>query len=200
MLYNTRVAERREKPHILRSDRLLNWSVLRFVPQWMTPNKITVVRFICVPGVAFPLLSHSDLWGGILFAFAAFTDALDGARARVEDEVTSWGKVADPLADKLLIGTVAVILVVHYIGVWVAGAVIGIDLILVVRALFMLSQKKKVEANRAGKAKMLFQSVALVSLFIYIVSSIPLFLVIATYLLYVAIVFAVVSLILYASA
>jgi len=200
MLYNTRVAERREKPHILRTDRLLNWSVLRFVPQWMTPNKITVVRFICVPVVAFLLLSHSYLWGGILFAFAAFTDALDGARARVEDEVTSWGKVADPLADKLLIGTVAVILVVHYIGVWVAVAVIGIDLILVVRALFMLSQKKKVEANRAGKAKMLFQSVALVSLFIYIVSSIPLFLVIATYLLYVAIVFAVVSLILYASA
>ncbi len=194
------MAKRKEKPHILRTDRLLNWSVLRFVPQWMTPNKITVVRFICVPVVAFLLLSHSYLWGGILFAFAAFTDALDGARARVEDEVTSWGKVADPLADKLLIGTVAVILVVHYIGVWVAAAVIGIDLVLVIRALFMLSRKKKVEANRAGKTKMLLQSVALVSLFIYILSDVALFLVIATYLLYAAIVFAVISLILYASA
>jgi len=189
----------KEKPRVLITDRLLDWTILRFFPDSVTPNRITSFRFVCVPIVIALLLDRNYAWGGIVFVVAAFSDALDGARARTRNQVTEWGKVADPFADKLLIGSVAVILVAHYVSVWIAVAMLGIDALIGGRALFLLSQGKSVEAKRAGKIKMLLQSTALIFLFIYIVWGIPVFLTLATYTLGAAIIFAALSLAAYSS-
>ena len=65
----------------------------------------------------------------------SFTDALDGAMARTRNQVTNLGKMLDPLADKILICTVAYILVLKYLDVYTAWVVIILELIIIVAAL-----------------------------------------------------------------
>ena len=70
------------------------------------PNALTMLRILAVPVVVVALLGeipNGDLWAGIVFAIAAFTDGLDGYIARRNDDITTFGKLMDPLADKLLI-------------------------------------------------------------------------------------------------
>ena len=70
------------------------------------PNLLTVVRILLVPVVVVALLAetpNADMLAAIVFAVAAFTDGLDGYIARSRGSVTTFGKLMDPLADKLLI-------------------------------------------------------------------------------------------------
>lgn len=138
----------------------------------------------------------------LLFAFAALTDAIDGAMARTRNQITQWGKIADPFADKLLIGTVLIVLMANYVNTLVVWVMVFIELCIVARSLLYIASGRsaQVEANRVGKVKMIMQSVALMSLFVYILSGIPTFLVIAMYTLYLAIAFAIASLVFYVSA
>ncbi len=78
------------------------------------PNKITITRICLVPVFAVFALAKfpgSDLIATLLFLVASFSDFLDGYLARSRGEVTSFGKFADPLADKMLICTALVALV-----------------------------------------------------------------------------------------
>lgn len=77
------------------------------------PNALTIARFAAIPVFAWLYLGAGDgpAWGaGIFFAAAAFTDQLDGFLARRWHVESSFGKVADPLADRLMIGTAVVLL------------------------------------------------------------------------------------------
>ena len=77
------------------------------------PNALTIVRFAAIPIFAWLYLEAGDgpAWGaGIFFAVAAFTDQLDGFLARRWHVESSFGKVADPLADRLMIGTAIVLM------------------------------------------------------------------------------------------
>jgi CDP-diacylglycerol--glycerol-3-phosphate 3-phosphatidyltransferase len=77
------------------------------------PNALTIARFAAIPVFAWLYLEAGDgpAWGaGIFFAAAAFTDQLDGFLARRWHVESSFGKVADPLADRLMIGTAVVLL------------------------------------------------------------------------------------------
>ena len=70
------------------------------------PNLLTVVRILLVPVIVVALLEgtpNADLLAAVVFAVAAFTDGLDGYIARWRGSVTTFGKLMDPLADKLLI-------------------------------------------------------------------------------------------------
>ncbi len=61
----------------------------------------------------------------------AATDFLDGHLARKRDEATRWGRILDPLADKIAIGTIAIALVVSRgLSPWLAGAIVGRDLVI----------------------------------------------------------------------
>jgi CDP-diacylglycerol--glycerol-3-phosphate 3-phosphatidyltransferase len=181
-------------PYLQIADDFLKYTVLRLIPQSVTPNAITTVRFICVPIVIFLLLSDNYVWGAVVFALAAFTDALDGAMARTRGQITRWGKVADPFADKLLISSTAVILVTRFVDLKVAVIIISIELLLIARAIYRHMTKKNAGANAMGKVKMVIQSVALVTLFLYAISGSPLYLMLATWGLLLAIFFAVASL------
>ncbi len=63
-------------------DRILEKTVLKLVPGFVTPNHITIFRYATIPFVAYFLWYDKILIGGLLFSFSAFTDALDGALAR----------------------------------------------------------------------------------------------------------------------
>lgn len=67
------------------------------------PNKLTVFRIISVPFVIFLLLVDSYLPALALFLFASITDFVDGYLARKRDQISPFGKFADPIADKLLV-------------------------------------------------------------------------------------------------
>ena len=72
-----------------------------------TPNKLTVLRIILVPILVAVLLldfiPHRLLIALVIFAIASITDYFDGKLARKNGMITSFGKFADPLADKILV-------------------------------------------------------------------------------------------------
>src|SRR5438093_143719 len=78
------------------------------------PNLLTLLRILLVPVIVVALLEETpngDTVAAVVFALAAFTDGLDGYIARSRGSVTTFGKLADPLADKLLIIAPLVLLV-----------------------------------------------------------------------------------------
>ena len=86
----------------------MTWAELR----QRIPNALTIARFAAIPVFAWLYLEAGDgpAWGaGLFFAAAAFTDQLDGFLARRWHVESSFGKVADPLADRLMIGTAVVL-------------------------------------------------------------------------------------------
>src|SRR6185312_14185063 len=70
------------------------------------PNALTLLRMLAVPVVVVALLEETpngDTLAAAVFALAAATDGLDGYFARARDSITTFGKLMDPVADKLLI-------------------------------------------------------------------------------------------------
>lgn len=179
-------------------DFFLDKTFLKLIPNSVTPNQMTLFRFATIPFVLGLLLAKFYLLGTILFSISAFSDALDGARARTTGHITSWGILADPLADKLLIGLTAIILVSQFIGLWLAFLIIFLELALVFSA-YHRYKGKVVPAKISGKIKMILQSFGLGFLLLFVMIGNPILLLIATYLLYGAVLCALLSLFVYRS-
>lgn len=76
------------------------------VPKMNTPNKLTIFRMIVTPVFLALLLvdiPHKYLWAIVAFSIASITDAIDGNLARKYNQITVFGKLADPVADKILV-------------------------------------------------------------------------------------------------
>ena len=105
-------------------------------PLRQVPNALTVLRFAAIPLFAALYLGAGDgpaAWAGVVFAAAAATDQLDGWLARRWHVESAFGKVADPLADRLMIGVAAVLLWVDGRLPWPAALIVlARDLLLVV--------------------------------------------------------------------
>ena len=179
-------------------DRFLKTVFLPLIPSHVMPNQITKFRLISIPFVAFFFVFDYYEAGTILFLFSAFSDALDGALARTKKKVTSWGTFYDPIADKLLIGTVSVIVISKYIGLGLASAIVFLEILLVSLA-YVRYRGRIVPAKTIGKTKMVLQCVGIIILLFYIILDIPVLLIIATYTLCFAIVFAFLSLFVFRS-
>jgi len=98
------------------------------------PNALTALRFAAIPLFAWLLIHdrNGPSWAaGIIFGLAAFTDQLDGYLARRWHAESAFGKVADPLADRLMIDTAVVMLVVFDRLPWIALVILVRDLLLV---------------------------------------------------------------------
>ena len=109
-------------------DKFLDWMILRYLPDDITPNRITLFRFVCTPIVFFLIIANWYQLGIITFLLLAFTDALDGSLARTKNKITNFGKVFDPLADKFLIGSMVVILVFQYLDQYLAAAIVMVEI------------------------------------------------------------------------
>jgi CDP-diacylglycerol--glycerol-3-phosphate 3-phosphatidyltransferase len=99
------------------------------------PNALTIARFAAIPVFVWLYLEAGDgpAWGaGVFFAAAAATDQLDGYLARRWQVESRFGKVADPLADRLMIGTAAILmLATGRIPLLAALVILGRDVLLV---------------------------------------------------------------------
>jgi CDP-diacylglycerol--glycerol-3-phosphate 3-phosphatidyltransferase len=122
------------------------------------PNVLTVVRILLVPVLVVALLektSGGDLLAAIVFAIASLTDAIDGYLARSRNWVTTFGKLMDPIADKLLIIAALVALVsLGRLEAWVAMVIIAREFaVTVLRVAAGAQQGVVISASSFGKVK-----------------------------------------------
>lgn len=179
-------------------DRFLAKTFLRLIPASITPNQITKFRLFSIPCIVILLILDMYTAASIFFLLSAFSDALDGALARTKHKITTWGTLYDPIADKLLIAAVSVIIVSKYISAYLALAIIIIEILLVSSAYFRY-RGKVVPAKTMGKTKMILQCVGIIMLLFFILFKIPILLSIATCVLYLAIIFGLLSLFVFRS-
>src|SRR5437588_2765123 len=126
------------------------------------PNVLTVVRMLLVPVLIVALLEKTgggDLLAAVVFAAASLTDAIDGYLARHRNSVTTFGKLMDPIADKLLIIAALVVLVsLNRLEAWVAMVIIAREFAVTVLRVAVGSQQHVViAASGLGKAKTVLQ-------------------------------------------
>jgi CDP-diacylglycerol---glycerol-3-phosphate 3-phosphatidyltransferase len=136
------------------------------------PNALTMLRILAVPVIVVALLGetpHGDVIAAAVFALAALTDTLDGYIARRRRSVTTFGKLMDPLADKLLIVAALVALVsLGRVAAWVAMVIIAREV--AVTGLRGVAAEKGVvmAASWLGKLKTILQVVAVFALIIWV--------------------------------
>lgn len=134
---------------------------------WNLPNILTMLRIALVPFFAWFLLADAGehglwRWAALaVFAVAMYTDKLDGDIARARGLITDFGKIADPIADKLLTGAAFVILSVLGEIPWWATLIIlvrewGITLLRLVVIRYGV-----IPASSGGKIKTVLQTVVL---------------------------------------
>ena len=125
------------------------------------PNALSLLRLFTVPVVVALLLAGSDGLAAAFFVLAAASDFLDGRLAR-RTGPTQLGRILDPLADRLMLSSVAVVLAIRgLLPVWAVAILVGRDLLALVGSLVVGS---KIGVNWVGKAAtaVLMGAVALV--------------------------------------
>ncbi|MGH2841254.1 MAG: CDP-diacylglycerol--glycerol-3-phosphate 3-phosphatidyltransferase [Solirubrobacteraceae bacterium] len=129
------------------------------------PNVLTLLRILLVPVLVVALLdetANGDLLAAIVFALASFTDAVDGYLARSRNAVTTFGKLMDPIADKLLIIAALVALVsLDRLAAWVAMVIIARELTVTITRMQAQQQGLVIAANWWGKSKTIVQVAAI---------------------------------------
>jgi CDP-diacylglycerol---glycerol-3-phosphate 3-phosphatidyltransferase len=129
------------------------------------PNVLTVLRILLVPVIVVALLDetpHADTVAAVVFAVAAFTDGLDGYIARSRGSITNFGKLMDPLADKLLIIAPLISLVsLGRIAAWVAMVIITRELAVTMLRMVAVERGVVIPASMLGKAKTMLQVAAI---------------------------------------
>ena len=123
---------------------------------WTIPNVLTMIRLLLVPVfvvVYFRTSAEPKYAALAIFAAASLTDMLDGYLARKLNQITDFGKLFDPLADKLMVLSAMVCQAVTGVFPWAAVIVVACkELVMVLGGLFMLSRDVVVYSNIAGKA------------------------------------------------
>jgi CDP-diacylglycerol--glycerol-3-phosphate 3-phosphatidyltransferase len=122
------------------------------------PNLLTVLRILLVPVLVVALLSRggqtSDVLAAVVFAAASVTDALDGWLARTREQITTFGKLMDPVADKLLIIAALLSLVsLGRLAAWVAMVIVAREFAVTVARISARSEGVVIAANWWGKVK-----------------------------------------------
>src|SRR3954468_6884240 len=131
------------------------------------PNALTLFRILLVPVLVVALLDttpNGDLVAAVVFAVAAITDGLDGYIARSRRSVTTFGKVMDPIADKLLIAAALITLVsLERVEPWLAMVIIAREFAVSGLRVAAGQQGLVIPASPLGKLKTLFQIVAILA-------------------------------------
>jgi CDP-diacylglycerol--glycerol-3-phosphate 3-phosphatidyltransferase len=132
------------------------------------PNVLTVVRILLVPVLVVLLLQETPGGSWVaagVFALAAVTDTLDGYLARSRQSVTTFGKVMDPIADKLLVAAALITLVsLDRVEPWVAMVIIAREFAVTGLRVAAGMQGVVIPASRLGKAKTITQVAAILAL------------------------------------
>jgi CDP-diacylglycerol---glycerol-3-phosphate 3-phosphatidyltransferase len=132
------------------------------------PNVLTLLRIVAVPVLVVALLDETpdgDVIAAIVFALAAFTDGLDGYIARRNKQVTTFGKLMDPLADKLLVIAALISLVsLDRLAAWIAMVIIARELAVTGLRSIAAERGVVISASWLGKLKTALQVAAIIAL------------------------------------
>ncbi|MFI8869659.1 CDP-diacylglycerol--glycerol-3-phosphate 3-phosphatidyltransferase [Streptomyces sp. NBC_01696] len=133
---------------------------------WNIANILTMVRLLLVPGFVMLLLhdgGYDPVWRSFAwaaFAIAMITDVFDGHLARAYNLVTDFGKIADPIADKAIMG--AALICLSWLGDlpwWITGVILFRELGITLMR-FWVIRHSVIPASRGGKVKTLAQGIA----------------------------------------
>ena len=153
------------------------------------PNILTLLRIIMIPifyVVFFSEITNSSLFAALIFIVASLTDWFDGFLARKWSLVTNFGKIMDPLADKLLVMTALVCLLTSFrIPAWAVIVILAREMAITGLRIIAASEGVVVAADMLGKFKTVFQMVAIILLLLNNF--------IGIYMLYIAIFFTILS-------
>ncbi len=125
------------------------------------PNKLTVARIIAVPFFIVLYMAGYNLAAFILFIAASFTDMLDGQIARKHNLVTNFGKIMDPLADKILVYSAFSCMVENgLVPAWMLIIILAREFIIAGMRTVAASEGIVIAAGTSGKIKTVLQMVA----------------------------------------
>lgn len=131
-------------------------------------NKLTIVRIFLVPVFMLFLLidiPNGDYIAAGIFVIAALTDALDGYVARSRNQITTFGKFMDPLADKLLVSSALILLVeMQRLSSWIVVVIIAREFAITGLRVLAASEGVTIAASWWGKFKTISQIFAIVVL------------------------------------
>ena len=133
-----------------------------------SPNHLTLMRMAAVPAIVLLLLvpnKFTTFLAAIIFSAAAITDYFDGYFARQMDMISTFGKVMDPLADKLLVSCSFIMLTaLGWVPAWMVCIIIGRELAITGFRNILVEKGKDVSASDLGKYKTGFQIAAIIPL------------------------------------
>lgn len=133
-------------------------------------NKITLLRVLMIPIfmiILFSNFNNSNYIAAIVFAIASATDGLDGYIARSRNQITTFGKFVDPLADKLLVSTALISMVqLGKIQAWIVVLIIAREFTITGFRIIAASEGITIAASSLGKIKTITQLIAIIALLI----------------------------------
>jgi CDP-diacylglycerol--glycerol-3-phosphate 3-phosphatidyltransferase len=140
-------------------------------PVWNLPNILTLLRIASIPVIATILLSptrSAGLWAAYIFAIASITDWLDGYLARRMGIVTVFGKFLDPIADKLIVMSVLIMILPYgRAPAWMVLIILGREIIITGLRGLASTEGIVIPASNLGKFKTIFQIVAILGLLLH---------------------------------
>jgi phosphatidylglycerophosphate synthase len=184
------IGSKRDLTKLYPHDYVMKAVILPFVPRFVHPNHITVLRFLMTPVVLWLLFTEQYTWAVPLFVIAAATDALDGSVARVRKQVTPWGIFFDPIADKLLIGSVAILVALQHFNPVIVFAALMLDILPSLRWASTRYVGTVMAANAWGKIKMFLQFSSLTLLLLGIMLDMPILIELGQWVLIASLFFA----------
>ncbi len=129
-----------------------------------TPNQLTLLRMIFLPFIVINLVKHDFKWALALFILAGMSDGLDGLLARTLHQQTLLGQYLDPIADKLLMSTLFLVLSIERMIPWKYTVVVfsrDVSILLISGVLFMIAGLRDFRPSIFGKANTFAQVAAI---------------------------------------
>lgn len=127
------------------------------------PNALTIARFILIPIILYFIFTGNYLLGFVFFTISGLTDILDGTIARKFNLISNFGKLMDPLADKLTqISVLASLVIKDIIPIWILIVVIAKELIMIIGASFLYGKDVVVYSKWFGKLATVLFYIAIV--------------------------------------
>ena len=128
------------------------------------PNTLTVIRFLLIPFIIYSVISGNFLLALVLFTISGITDIADGFIARKFNLISNFGKLMDPLADKLTqISMLAILVIKNMLPIWILVIVVLKEIAMVCGASFLYGKDVVVYSRWYGKLATVLFYLAIVS-------------------------------------
>ena len=159
------------------------------------PNILTVIRFIFIPSIVVSIIYDNYLLALILFTLSSLTDVLDGKIARKYNAISDFGKLMDPLADKLTqLSVLLTLSIKNIIPIWIVVILVLKETVMIAGASFLYGKSLVVSSKWYGKLTTVLIYIAVVSSCLIEIFNLPDY---DIYIYILAIIFALFSLIKY---